>query len=370
MRLAVAATLGRLSLLAVAVNETHAPGGARASYRTVTGVGRTRLPYTTVVINDATADAGALADLFLDDRPFHVITPRGRLGRLHPVVQIVPAADVTRGRRPGPVADLLRGVLHGVPARYPRVGLLTHQNLLPPVLAGLGDCRGRLTLASHFGGGLSRGSNAWPAKCDALVTLGTPRVPPAAIRQHLLRLGKVAAAGLTEAEAGWHQVYWTGRTLSGAERLVRTGRYRDPDWDAAYRALVCGELWQAVGRGRGILPEGMPVYVVTTESLGDIPLADAGTFAPLTPGQGRALGCLRGSSAGQLGGAARADRRGGRPPGPAPSGPQPRTEGAPARADADEPDPHPPAGVRPGPAPGQGGRLVPALSGTTSRAAY
>src|SRR5437764_601557 len=78
----------------------------------------------------------------------------------HPVLQVIPGHDVTIGREPGPVADILRGLLHDLPHR--RVGLLTHQKLARALPGLVGDpYRGRLTMVEYFGSGLSRGSNKW-----------------------------------------------------------------------------------------------------------------------------------------------------------------------------------------------------------------
>jgi hypothetical protein len=210
-------------------------------------------------------------------------------------VQVIPARDVTKSREPAAVVPLLRGVLHDLP--YERVGLLTHRELAASLPKLLGEPY-RLAMVAHFGGGLSRGSNQWVRECDILIVLGTPRVGPDAIRLHLYRLGKARAAGRTREEAGWGLDYWSGVTKSGRRMTVRTPHYVDHDWHAAYRALVRSELVQAVGRGRGILPEGIPVLVVTTENLSPTEDARGGPpitehrFVPLTDAQARVLAVL------------------------------------------------------------------------------
>ena len=56
-----------------------------------------------------------------------------------------------------------------------------------------------------------------------------------------------------------------------------------------YLSLVRAELLQAIGRGRALLPNGIPVFAVTTENLGDVcPIADH-PYARLTQTQARAL---------------------------------------------------------------------------------
>jgi FaeA-like protein len=217
-------------------------------------------------------------------------------------LQIIPELDVTRGRTAKSVLPLMRGLLHDLP--HSRIGLLTHRRLakeLPALLSK--EDRGRLVedMVHYFGGGLSRGSNLWIKTCDALIVLGTPRIHPNDIRLHLFRLGKVKAAGRTKEEAGWGWDYWSGVTESGQRRTVKCWHYADHDWHSAYCSLVRSELVQAIGRGRGILPEGIPVYVVTTENLAPphdddgrngFPLVEEGRFAPLTDAQVRVLACL------------------------------------------------------------------------------
>jgi hypothetical protein len=301
MRLVLAATLGKLSLVAVAVNEHPTRKGGVEIVRTIVGVGRNEFPPgATVIINDATADINELTAIL--DHPIHVITPRGALPQKHPVVQIIPKTDVTRERSVARVADILRGVIHDLPHR--RIGLLTHQTLYRKLPDKLGDeYAERLSLCSYFGSGLSRGSNEWIAQCDALIILGTPRVGTDAIRHHLLMLGKIDAARLTTAQSRWHRRFWVGITPSRRVRAVSTGCYADADWQSAYRSIVRGELIQATGRGRGILDEGIPVFVVSTEqicdratqALGDIRIAEADAFAPLSTINARALAALHGT---------------------------------------------------------------------------
>ncbi len=296
MKLALAALLGQLVRITVELSErpTRGKDGKQTTklVRILTGYGRTDLPASAcVVFNDATATAEEIRAV--TGRHVHVITPRGRLERKKRVVQVIPAGDVTMTRKAGPVADILRGVLHDLP-QYRRVGLLTHQKLSHQLPRRLGEpYASRLSLVTYFGSGLSRGSNVWPEQCDALVILGTPRVGSDAVRQHLVRLGKFEAARKTRAEVCWHRDSWTGRTESGKLRTVATPHYADPDWHAAYCSLVGAEFKQSIGRGRGILPGGIPVYVVTTEDLGDIALADEGRFEPLTVNQATLLSAFR-----------------------------------------------------------------------------
>jgi hypothetical protein len=298
VRIALAAVRGELSLVAVVLEEWRDKGGEAKTARKMVAVSKTELPAdASVIISDATGSRAELEAAL--GRPVEDITPPGRLLWHHPVLQILPDRDVTRRRTPQEVLPILRGLLHDLP-QYRNVGLITHQplaNTLPDLLEE--NYRQRLARVDYFGSGLDRGSNVWHQECDALVVLGTPRVPPEAIRLHLLQLGKVNAARLRHAEAEWSWDYWLAVTVTGKRRAVATKHYADRDWHAAYLSLVRSALVQAVGRGRGLLPEGIPVVVVTTENLAPVeddtdgrhgfPVADVGRFAPLTGAQAKIL---------------------------------------------------------------------------------
>jgi hypothetical protein len=297
-RLVMAAALGQLDALYLCVEQFEKEGGP-VLYRSLRGLAKVGLPAAAdVLINDSTANpadiAGALRGRAVED-----ITPPGRLPVRHTVVQVIPARDVTIGRETRRVVSILRGLLHDLPCHW-RIGLLTHQKHAEKLLKLLGKGeRNRLVKVEHFRGTQSRGSNKWVGTCDAIVILGTPRVPPAAIRDHLLRIGKPWAARLTDAEARWGKDWWSGLIVNGSRRTVQTSHYADHDWHDAYRSLVVAELRQAVGRGRGILKAGVPVYLVSTENTSPdddgrngYPLAEAGWGQPLTGPQARVLGCL------------------------------------------------------------------------------
>jgi hypothetical protein len=241
------------------------------------------------------------------------ITPAAEIEPFHPVTQIIPKWDVTRGRDPEAAADLLRGLLDDLP-KYQRGGLLTHKPLLDgnakqgkaKFLDLLGDpYRRRLAKVSYFGSGLARGSNEWIAECDVLLVFGTPRVGPEAIREHLLRIGEPLSARRRRAEVCWRWDSWSGVTESGQRQTIGTPHYTDHAWHAAYRYIVVAELRQAIGRARGILREGIPCYVVTTENLAPAgdgidgrngPPISEWPFAPLTEEQATVLAELRRSS--------------------------------------------------------------------------
>jgi hypothetical protein len=302
--IAVGATCGELSGLYVEVEDRPDGKDKTRTIRSLVAVSKTDLPRgRSILLSDATADPAELR--WAVDRTIQHITPPAGISLQHPVLQIVPSQDVTRGSDPKRVAAILRGILFDVP-EYRRVGLLTHKPLLEErtLLEHLEpEYRERVKMASYFGGALACGSNGWiKGDLDALIILGTPRVGTAAIRQHLLRIGKKLAGLRPQEEIKWTWDYWRGITESGDSRTIRTKQYNDHDWHAAYCNIVRRELRQAVGRARAILSNGIPCLVVTTESLAPIEEGNDGRhgltiadhpFAPITKGQARVMAILR-----------------------------------------------------------------------------
>ena len=223
--------------------------------RSILGRCKTELPTdATVWINDATANQEELESLL--GQPVHDRTPVGRLAREWPVLQI--SHDVTQRTTPQVAASILRGILYDLPYRH--VGVITHKHLCGPIRRLLGsDFNSRIAMVWHFRGGQSRGSNDWIETCDALIVLGTPRVPPEAVRSHLLWLDKRRAASMTTKEAGWGLDWWSGRTESGRRVTIKTLHYADHDWHAAYQSLVVAELNQALGRAQANLEKRHPM---------------------------------------------------------------------------------------------------------------
>jgi hypothetical protein len=311
LRLVMKAAAGEVDLVAVLVDEvpralgkgkgngTGGRGGESSApvpppppprpRRSVVGRWRSELPEdATVWLNDATADREELEEALGQVVPDR--TPAGALARRQTVLQV--PADVTQRTSPARALALLRGLLHDLP--HQRVGVITHMKLVGPLQDLLGPQASRVARWGHFRGGDSRGCNSWMQECDALILLGTPRVPPEAVRSRLLRVGNVRALKLTTEGAGWGPDWWSGLTWSGRRVTVKTRHYADHAWHRAHQALVVSEVQQSLGRARAILGEGIPAYVVTTEDIGER-LADH-PFAPLTDAQLRVLGALQGAS--------------------------------------------------------------------------
>ena len=290
VRAVKAAATGDLAEIVVRVDRVFRPAKAKAKakdkapetsiHRNIVAVWRTDVPAHAVTwINDATADRGELTTII--GGTVHDATPKGRLEMLHPILQV--PVDVKQQTAPSTVAKILAGLLLKFADRQ-KVGIITHRchvavargtahaARLPDALAS------RIVRVEHFRSGESRGSNDWLESCDMLIVLGTPRVPPAAVKNRLFVLGKVMAASR---DGQWEADYWSGVTLDGKRRTIKTAAYRDHDWHASHRAIVRAELIQSAGRGRGLCENGIPVVVVSNESL-NFPILEAEEIKSLT----------------------------------------------------------------------------------------
>ena len=229
-----------------------------------------------MILLDATADAedvAAVAGVPVTDR-----TPAGRLEGFHPITQVTD--DITRGASSRTVAGVVDAFLESHPG-VQRLGIIGHQHHVRDLIgtdttAGLlGHQLGRVAMSCWFGAGPDRASNRWHIDCDHVLVLGTPRINPGEYRRWLVGHGLEDAARLED--GGWGPRPWEGVTVDGDPVVVQRGGYQDPSWDRAYRATASAGLMQAIGRGRSLLGEGVPVTVITNEPLGlpIRPLADA-----------------------------------------------------------------------------------------------
>ena len=285
LQLVTRAAAGRLVRLEVVTDVTTravtGEDGTRSDVRRLhhylVGGWRPSIPAdAAVILLDATADAedvAAVAGVPVTDR-----TPAGRLEAAHPIVQIT--NDITRGASSRTVAGVVDAFLESHPG-VQRLGIIGHQHHVRDLIgtdttAGLlGHQLGRVAMSCWFGAGPDRASNRWHIDCDHVLVLGTPRINPGEYRRWLVGHGLEDAARLED--GGWGPRPWEGVTVDGDPVVVQRGGYQDPSWDRAYRATVAAGLMQAVGRGRSLLAEGVPVTVVTNEPLGlpIRPLADA-----------------------------------------------------------------------------------------------
>lgn len=266
LRLTVGYCQGELAHLCAVVDEAKTTGGRSVFTRAVVGVWKVGLPGDAVVwLENASATADQLRELV--GREVIDKTPHGRLAYRVPPLQYA-EVDITKQT----CGNKVRGVVRGLLAQYPqagRVGVITQQCHVAEIEALDLLWRRRIARVEYFFSGKDRASNSW-LDCDLILVVGTPRVPPVAVRDTLIRMGRVDAASR---DGQFGPLTWEGKTNDG--RLVRIdGRgYADPSWAEVHNLLVKETLRQAVGRGRGVTESGVPVLVVSNESLG-LTLAD------------------------------------------------------------------------------------------------
>src|SRR5690606_36373534 len=120
---------------------------------------------------------------------------------------------------------------------------------------------------SYLGSGIERASNGWHKACDLLIVAGTPRIAHDAVQSHLLQCDETEAAADPD-KGNWGPVAWRGYRQDGSRVIVQSHGYRNPAWRRAHHELVRAQLVQAVGRSRGLLPDGIPSVVVSTDECG------------------------------------------------------------------------------------------------------
>lgn len=273
LRIVKGIAAGEVDQLMLRVDRIHAKGRQTAIKKSIIAVWRTGLPENVPVwLSDATADRSEIESIA--GRPVHDMTPEGRLQQQHAALQI--PIDIKQSTAAGTVVKVLQALLVAFPEPQ-RIGVICHREHVStiegtahkgPVLDE--TCRSRISKIAYFRGGESCGSNKWLDECDLIVVFGTPRVPPTVIKSRLIQTGRSAAAAR---DGEWGLDYWSGITTRGKRQTIRTLAYRDHDWHSAHQAIVGSELLQAVGRGRGICPNGLPVLVLSNEPLG-LPLAE------------------------------------------------------------------------------------------------
>jgi len=272
VRLCKALAAGELAKTTIRVDRIFAKGGEVQIKKSIVAVWQTELPDNAAVwLSDATADFDEVQALA--GRPVVNMTPSGTLETRHSAVQI--PVDITQGMSSDKVVQILQAVMATLPAH--RFGIIAHKCHLPAIKGTAKEgitlpeaLRAKIHKIEYYHSGLGRGSNSW-LDCDCLLVLGTPRVPPTAVRTRLIQRGLAQAAAR---DGEWKRDYWSGVTTSGKRVTVQTLAYRDHDWHHAHRAIVHAELLQAIGRGRGICPNGIPVVVVSNEPLG-LPLVES-----------------------------------------------------------------------------------------------
>ncbi len=269
--LALAHACGELERLCVVVEDTYTnakdgeSGGKREYHEALVGVWRVDPPEEAVVwFEDATGDRALLEELI--GRPVHDRTPFGRPEYRVPPVQHS-SMDVTQATSGNVVRGLVRGLLTSHPGAR-KVGVITHRQHMAALDELESSWSDRIARKEYFRSGKDRASNSW-LDCDLILVLGTPRVPPVAVRDWLVRTGRIDDAC---GDGIWGRHTWEGKTTDGSLISVDGYGYADPAWRSMHRLMVRATLLQAIGRGRGVTERGVPVAVVTNENLG-LPLS-------------------------------------------------------------------------------------------------
>lgn len=260
LTLVTKAAAGELVTLEIVTDLTR----AGRLHHFVVGSWRPAMPAdAAVILLDATGDAVDVAAVV--GQPVDDCTPDGHLPTARPVVQI--PDDISRCTSAATVAGYLEAFLAAHPDAD-RVGIIGHKPHVEalmdadqPLLSGA--ARERVAKWCWFGQGPDRASNDWHQTCDHLLVLGTPRANPGDYRRWLVQHGLHAAAGKVDGD--WGPRDWQAETVDGKPVTVAGMGYRDPDWHRAYTAVSRAALHQSVGRGRAILPDGIPVTVLTCE---------------------------------------------------------------------------------------------------------
>jgi predicted DNA-binding transcriptional regulator len=189
-------------------------------------------------------------------------TPQGSLEYKVAPIQYA-TTDITKSTSPNVVRSVMRGLL----VKYPdakKVGIITQQVHVRSIKELNSFWLKRIKKIEYYFSGKDRASNSW-LDCDLILVIGTPRVPPSAIRELLIRLGKIDSAAIQDKFVSH---IWQGLTVDGTPTNIECVGYCHKDWIMAYNLLVRETLRQAIGRGRGVCDHGVPVLVVSNENLG------------------------------------------------------------------------------------------------------
>jgi hypothetical protein len=260
MRLLLAYITGELETLCLVLERKKA-GKEFLIRRTLTATWKVILPQgPTYWFEDATGDPELISRL--TERRVKDMTPKGNLDFVRKPTQIA-EMDVTQSTSGSKVRSLVRGLLAEHPEKK-KVGIITHLSHLKDLRKLEPIFHRRIQKMEHYRSGQDRASNSW-LTCDMILVLGTPRVPPEAIRDRLIESGMISAA---HEDPKFGELSWTTKDSSGIEQQFKGTGYGHPDWMRAYRQIVRDNIIQAVGRGRGVTDQAVDVLVVTNEPLG------------------------------------------------------------------------------------------------------
>jgi len=266
LQLAIGYSFGRLKSLFAKVEEYRVGGGQINVRNFLVGFWQTELPNQLIWFEDGSSDVKMLQDL----TGLNVIdqTPIGKIKNQIEPIQYT-QKDITKKTSPNVVKSVVRGLL-AKHKQYNRIGIICHQCHVSEIESLSNYWKNRIRKISYFFSGEDRASNDW-LNCDFLIVLGTPRVPPSAVRNLLLAFGKIEAA---KYDSDFVSFSWTGMNEKGDLVEVIGKKYSNPDWEWANSLLVKEALLQGIGRGRAITPEAIPVVLISTEQLDLIISAD------------------------------------------------------------------------------------------------
>ena len=283
VQLVIGILTGRIDRLVIQVDHPHKSREERYRICTLVGSSRTAMPQSIPCwFQDATGSAKSIGDLCgqaVADR-----TPEGILVNQQAIKQV--PIDITNKKDPALVAADIEGWMRQNP-NAKKVGIICWKNHRSALFGKRSELltdetKSRIHLVTHWGSGLDRASNEWiRSGCDSMLLLGTYRPNQTADKAKLIQLGKITAAADSN-QGGWGMRRWEGRTASGTTIQVDGLGYADPDWRTAREYLCRSAMLQAIGRGRGILADGIPVWIFSTEPLGpNIELVDPAEMRPL-----------------------------------------------------------------------------------------
>lgn len=293
LRIAMAMTEG--SLDSIAVIDAQAPPGTRSKYRELVAIRRVpSLAHAVTIVSDGHANLPLIqnrVDTIVND-----LTPPGVIEAKHLKLQI--PIDITMRATDARAVAALHVAIKFLPHSAQRIGVICHQRFVKSIKR-CGESR--IARVSNFYGVDSRGSNSWIEECDALITLGTPRRGPTAVRTRLLQMGLGDVAGIdgqwtrrgrqldTERDkntVGWP---WNGLTVSGKIRTVFGSNYLDHRWRDAYEDLVTTELEQTGERSRSSNENGIPSIIVSTHPVKGAVLIDGDVPRLVLPAEKKAV---------------------------------------------------------------------------------
>ena len=266
LHLAIGYSFGNLKSLFAKVEEYFGGGGQINFRNCLFGVWKTEIPNQLIWFEDGSSNLKMVQDL----TGLNVVdqTPIGKIKNQIEPIQYT-QKDITKKTSPNVVKSIVRGVL----AKYKQcnsIGIICHQCHVSGIDSLPDYWKTRIKKVSYFFSGEDRASNNW-LNCDLLIVLGTPRVPPSAVRNLLLSVGKIEAA---KYDSDFVSFSWTGKNENGDLVKVLGRKFSDPDWQWAYSLLVKETLLQSIGRGRTITPEAIPVVLISNEQLDLIISAD------------------------------------------------------------------------------------------------